>query len=281
MRSKNLISMIAVSGSIVTGAYFYLDSRQQTISIPHPLVSESFPTPANPISEPIDSRGDVEAIEYSSRKSEEDSTISSKYVQQETKRDYLRRYYGARSSDIEKQLEALGEDLDALVTPNTIMPWEQVEGKVRDILVKSLDEMVMVSNGWAHLPKEVNREYILNNFKIDSRKLSDVDVAMVESIVWKYDTFLQRDISTLQRGVRDALEKIWVDGAYNREPFSPLDISLDRDASLAGTSIGAYGWYVTAAVPRNQFPELSELQKIIDARFSERYAAIQKYLSSL
>ncbi len=272
MRPTTLIGMAALSGGLVMGTYLYLARS--------PVISSSASPPS--VSETSDSRPPTENLERFIYQPPENSLLSPEPPPPETKRDYLRRYHGAGFSEIEKQLEAEGYNLDALVAEGDIAPWEEVEDRIHKMFVGSLDQILMVSKGSIRWPEEINQKYILDHFKIDSEKLTDADVSMVESIAQDYNKSIQEDAKAMQMNVHDALEAVWVERRYDRAPLLLHSAPPDHNRPfVAGTSVAGYGWCVAAAMYRDEYPELNELQKRIDKSLSERNAAIQKYLNSL
>jgi hypothetical protein len=199
-----------------------------------------------------------------------------------TVRETMAEYWGAGWPELEARLRKEGVDLDRLLEPGDLLPWEEAEPLVHESFVGSAS---MIQKSWQAAidwPETVDAKFIEATFGVNAERLTDADIAHVDQIGREHGFEIRNTSEALWTGLQSVLESKWSQNQYERSPLNLRGAAGERGRPvLVITSGAAGGWCVGATIYEDEFPEVVQLRSQLDQLKNERKKAIESYLASV
>jgi hypothetical protein len=210
------------------------------------------------------------------------SGAASDKPQRRTVRETMAEYWGAGWPELEARLRKEGVDLDRLLEPGDLLPWEEAEPLVHESFIGSAE---MIQQSWkaaVDWPETVDAKFIEATFGVNVEQLTDADIAHVDQLGKEHGYEIRNTSEALWVGLQSALESRWGQNLYERSPLNLRGAAGERGRRvLVITSGAAGGWCVGATIYEDEFPEVVQLRSQLDQLKNERKKAIESYLASV
>lgn len=201
-------------------------------------------------------------------------SASTEEPRRKTAREFLSAYYGERWPELEARIEASGMSLDV---PYDFTPWEDVEQDFSTKVGMSVEDGKGVVRSLLRWPDEVTHDFVRAEFHLgQDAELDDSDLVAIESIVVQKN----QEIVQLAQYFVDLTDTFikdrWRTGNFLKSPYTTAGLSDQR--GYHSQSHGGRGWAVTITLPREEYPEIDELEGEIFELDVARNELVHDYL---
>jgi len=193
---------------------------------------------------------------------------------QETARDFLAGYYGARWKEVETKIAAAGQDLDI---PYFFTPWEDVANEFESRIGMSAEGKASLVKSELHWPEVLTPAFVNQSFPLsESQAIDESDVPPIETLV----ADVNGRITELAQYFADLIDTLvhekWRTGDYLRAPYTTAGLSDVR--GFHSQSHGGRGWAVTITLTREEYPQVPQIEERISDLIQERDELVAGYL---
>lgn len=201
-----------------------------------------------------------------------------------TVRDFLRDFYGDDWEAQRARLEAaLGKQLDEPFDAHPVLPWEEVQARLRAVVVPSAEAIEATAEAALEWEPGCDADWdsIRRRFPNVPEGMRDVELREFQDLAKAANEPIREIALQRATSLASAISNRWDRGQFDRAPYvlpEPASAAANRN-DVARAVCSGEGWAIRVRVESADLPaEYDAMQRDIQKRLYDRSVALSKYL---